>query len=177
MCGWCYLNNTWQRRLKKSFLVCEAAAALLMMARGNGRRRASPTRSEMTTIVVFFSLFFSVCPFSLSLCVCIPSPSQPRSTGQRFGSARDMLAKRKVMVFTTAAPQCWQPALPKWHTLFGFPTFIQIPSTPSLSKSTPHTQKTRTLHQPQSCRSRRTTDIPSSHFYFTPQKARIWWFK
>lgn len=84
------------------------------------------------------------------LCVCIPSHSQPRSTGQRFGSARDMLAKRKVMVFTTAAPHCWQPVLPKWHTLFGFPTFIELHSTSSLSQSTPHTQ-THTFNQPHSC--------------------------
>lgn len=81
--------------------------------------------------------FFSHC---LSfLCVCIPSHSKPRSTGQRFGSARDMLAKRKVMVFTAAAPQYWQPALPNWHTLFGFPTFIELQGTLSLSQGTSHT--------------------------------------
>lgn len=92
------------------------------------------------------------------LCVCIPSHSQPRSTGQRFGSARDMLAKRKVMVFTTAAPRCWQPALPKWHTLFGFPTFIELHGTLSLSWSPPHTH---TFNQPWSCISCQCATKPS----------------
>lgn len=158
-------NNFWFVRLQRHYWwwlveMLEAAECFLPsllslphLLSYDSSKKYFITSAAPSSQLWLLPFFFSNCP---SLRVCIPSHSQPRSTGQCFGSARDMLAKRKVMVFTTAAPQCWQPVLPKWHALFGFPTFMELHSTSSLSRSTPHTHththtRTRTFNQAQSC--------------------------
>lgn len=152
----CYLNKTWQQCLKKSFLVCEAAAALLMMAYENVRSREyflplrhfspplshlfSHDSSEKYVITSTRSQLGLLALISTVLSVfAFPPTASPDLQGSALAPQETCWQRARAWFLQPQLPHCWQPLLPKWHTLFGFPTFIQLHSPSSLSRPTPHT--------------------------------------